>query len=306
MKTILTSIILFISTQLLAQEVELFSEQLNIYQNVRDFCISPNQQEAFFTLQSSGQELSQIVTIRKIDHEWTTPQLLPFSNSYNYLEPFLSYDGLKLYFVSDRPLYNSISVRKDYDIWYVERSDINSPWSVPINLGIPVNSKYDEFYPTLTENKHLYFTMESPSGLGKDDIYFCLWNGKEYSKPQLLDSNINSSGYEFNAFISKDDSFLLYTKYNAEDGLGSGDLYISKKDKNGQWQKSENLGNIINTKYMEYCPFYDEENEILYFTSRRNLMEHKSFNDLAEFQNYISGANNGLSKIYKIKIALKQ
>ena len=110
--------------------------------------------------------------------------------------------------------------KKDYDIWYVERNNTIENWTKPINLGAPVNSSLDEFYPTLTENNQLYFTMESPIGLGKDDIYFCELNGNEYLKPQLLSNKINSEGYEFNAFISKDESFLLFTKYNASSTNG--------------------------------------------------------------------------------------
>ncbi len=299
-----TAIMFLISIDLIAQNVELFNESLNNYQNLRDFCIAKNNDEAFFTVQSPNQDLSQIAFIKKLNGEWSKPELLPFCDEYMYLEPFLTYDGNRLFFVSNRPLNDSIQNKKDFDIWYVKRNGIQDPWSKPVNLGTNVNSKSDEFYPTLSGNNNLYFTMESPSGLGKDDIYFCQWNGTEYSSPKLLSENINSDGYEFNAFISKDESFLIYTKYNADDGYGSGDLYISRKDEMGKWQKAENLGDVINTKYMEYCPFYDTSNEILYFTSRRDNLVPKKFNSLSEFQSYISNGENGLSKIYKFPIKL--
>ena len=108
-----------------------------------------------------------------------------------YLEPFLSPDGRRLFFVSDRPLHDSIGVKKDFDIWYVERNKSGEKWSNPKNIGKPINSDLDEFYPSISENNNLYFTMESPNGLGKDDIYFCRWNNGKYSDPVLLDENIN-------------------------------------------------------------------------------------------------------------------
>ncbi len=297
--------ILLISNSIIAQKVEPFSESFDSFQNLRDFCISQNNDEAFFTIQSPNQDLSQIAFILKINGKWSQPTLLPFCDEYMYLEPFLSLDGRRLYFVSDRPLTDSMKERKDFDIWYVQRNGVQDKWSEPINIGSNVNSKSDEFYPTLSENNNLYFTMESSLGLGKDDIYYCQWNGKEYSKPQLLNEHVNSSGYEFNAFISKDESFLIFTKYNTPDGFGSGDLFISRKDEKGEWQPAENLGNTINTKYMEYCPFYDDKNETLYFTSRRSNLVSKKFNDLLAFQAYIFSGENGLSKIYKYKIKLK-
>lgn len=302
----LSALILFlISTHLFAQQVELFDGPLKEFQNIRDFCISENNNEAFLTIQSPNQDLSQIVIMKKINHDWTEPALMPFCDEYMYLEPFLTSDGKRLYFVSNRPLTNTVQGKKDFDIWYVQRDDVNDQWSDPINLGSNVNSNYDEFYPTLSENNNLYFTMESPSGHGNDDIYFCEWNGTEYSNPILLSDKINSTGYEFNAFISKDEAFLIYTKYNANDGYGSGGLYISKKDSVGEWLEAKNLGAIINTKYMEYCPYYDSANEILYFTSRRNSLTPKRFNNTAEFNTYISNGENGHSKIYKYHIKLE-
>jgi hypothetical protein len=150
----------------------------------------------------------------------------------------------------------------------------------------------------------LYFTSEAPNGVGKDDIFFCKWEDK-YSPPILLDTNINSSGEEFNAFISRNEDFLLFTKYNSEGGLGSGDLYLAKKEKGGAWSKAQNLGVNINTKFMEYCPFYDEKNEILYFTSRRNSIQPRKFKNVADLQETILRSESGLSKIYKVEFKIK-
>lgn len=294
---------IFASCSLSAQEssVSLFDEKLNQFLNTRDFCISEKGNEAFLSIQSPDGKISQIAAIKKKNSVWSTPELMFFCDENSYLEPFLTYDGKRLFFVSDRPNNSSNKGKKNFDIWYIERNTLHGAWSKPINLGSPVNTESDEFYPTLSENGNLYFTVDSPDGMGKDDIYISIWNGKEYSLPTLLNNNINSDGFEFNAFISKDESFLLYTKYNAEGGFGSGDLYISKKDPEGNWQKAENLGDIVNTTSMEYCPFYDEKTQTLYFTSRRNLIRPKKFKNIAEFQQYLN-SKNGLSKIYKTKI----
>ncbi|MFA7444776.1 MAG: hypothetical protein WCY89_02435 [Flavobacteriaceae bacterium] len=284
-------------------EVTLFDTKLNQFLNVRDFCISENENEAFFTIQSPDGKISQVVSITKEKTGWSEPVLMPFCDENMYMEPFLTYDGKRLFFVSDRPNNSSTDGKKNFDIWYVERKNQSDKWSEPINLGSPINSELDEFYPTLSENSNLYFTLDSPTGMGKDDIYMSQWNGKNYDTPVLLSDKVNSEGYEFNAFISKDESFLLYTKYNAAGGLGSGDLYISRKDAQGNWQQVENLGEKINTVAMEYCPFYDQKSQTLYFTSRRNLLSPRKFANLAEFQQYVN-SSNGLSKIYKIKIQL--
>ncbi len=283
---------------------KLFNTQLNSFLNVRDFCISSTENEAFFTIQSPDQQISQLAFITKQGKTWEAPLLLSFCDSFMYLEPFLAPDGNRLFFVSDRPLTHN-GLRKDFDIWYVDRISEKQPWSEPKNLGTPVNSKYDEFYPTVSRNNNLYFTMNAPDGLGKDDIYITKWNGTEYLAPTILDSNINSSGYEFNAFISEDEDYILYTKYKAKDGFGSGDLYISRK-KDGAWQMAKNLGLNINSKAMDYCPFYNARTNTLYFTSRRNALKTKLFTSVNDFQSYITNGSNGLSKIYQVNIPLNK
>ncbi|MDQ8006381.1 MAG: hypothetical protein REI64_16380 [Pedobacter sp.] len=299
---ILILLALFIPNFIFGQEVTILSSELNKFPNIRDFCISDNEDEAYFTIQSPNQDLSQIVRVE--NNRWENPSLLPFCDGYSYLEPFLSSDGKRLYFASNRPKNETDTIKSDFDIWYVERENKKSKWSKPINLGPQVNSENDEFYPTLANNGNLYFTMDAKTGLGKDDIYYCKWNGIEYTKPILLNNNINSDGYEFNAFISKDESFIIYTKYNAKGGLGSGDLYISKKDENGEWKSAENMGNAINTKYMEYCPFYNSKTNTLYFTSRRANLSPKKFKNIKQYLEKITGSENGLSKIYKCKIKI--
>lgn len=285
--------------------VEPVNEKLDRFLNVRDLCISDDHNELYFSVQSPFQEISQIAVMKKSGNQWSEPQLMGFSNTYSDLEPFLSPDQKRLYFVSNRPLKTSDMSAKDFDIWYIERKDLSSAWSEPVNMGKPVNSERDEFYPSLSSNHNLYFTSEAPGGMGKDDIYLCSWDGKAYAEPVPLSANVNSSGMEFNAFVSRNENFLLFTKYNSEGGLGSGDLYLSKKDKAGNWGKAENLGKDVNTKFMEYCPFYDEKEGMLYFTSRRNSLQPQKFKDLQEFDRIIRGSENGLSKIYKVKFSLK-
>lgn len=293
-----------LSMRCTAQKVQLFSEQLNSYQNVRDICISQSGDEAYLTVQSPNQDLSQIVSIKKNESTWGEPVLLPFCNQFMYLEPFLFNHDLELYFVSDRPLADTGETKKDFDIWVVKRKDKQSAWSKPVNLGRPVNSELDEFYPSLANNKNLYFTKEAPNGKGKDDIYLCKWSANNYEIPVLLSDSINTEGHEFNSFISKDESFLIFTKYNAKDGFGSGDLYLSKKDVIGNWHTPTNMGSTVNSKYMEYCPFYDANKEIIYFTSRRNELKPYKFENFESYQKYIEGGMNGMSKIYYLKLKI--
>ncbi len=273
---------------------------LDPYLNVRDFTIASSGSEAYVSIQSPLSELSVIARLEKANGIWKEPVLLPFSGKYNDLEPFLSGDNLTLYFASNRPINDSISGVKDYDIWYVMRPEVDAPWGLPINMGAPVNTSYNEFYPAVANNGNLYYTSDHPNAVGKDDIFFSQWKDGQYTAPEPLNSAINTDGYEFNAYISRDDSFIIFSGYNRDDGQGSGDLYISFRDEENQWKKAINLGEKINSRYMDYCPFVDLASGTLYFTSRRS-----SFNEVYDFKTMegvfqeISKHENGLSRIYK-------
>ncbi|NHN26246.1 hypothetical protein FIA58_011210 [Flavobacterium jejuense] len=274
------------------------------YSNCRDLAISKNQDEVYFTLQSSNEEVSRILYTKKVKNKWTKPQLAIFSSNHRDIEPFLSHDDLRLYFASNRPLSDTVTKSKDYDIWYVERKTITENWSKPINLGMPINTDKDEFYPSVALNGNIYYTSENENSFGKDDIFVSHWKNDKYTKPENLGTAINSNGYEFNAFIAPDESFLMFTAYNRKDGLGSGDLYISYKSKDGNWEIAKNLGNQINSTAMDYCPFYDTNTGILYFTSRRNLVTNKPFKTTDEFEKEINQYKNGFSRIYKTNLKL--
>lgn len=295
--------VLLISSVAFAQKnnpVEPAFEFLSNYHHVRDFTISSDQKEAYFSIVSPNEKLSAIAFMKKVKDKWSKPELVSFTGKYKDLEPFLSTDGLKLYFASNRSLTEN-GEPKDFDIWFVERKNTASEWSAPVNIGSPVNTAADEFYPTVARNNNLYYTSDSDKSMGKDDIFMSVWNGKKYENPIRLDENINSKGYEFNAYISPDENFLIYTIYGSPDGLGSGDLYISFKDADGRWKKSFNLS-AFNSESMDYCPFYDASTQTLYFTSKRSLPTTKSFQNIKAFETEIQQYQNGLSRIYKVSL----
>lgn len=269
------------------------------FPNVRDIAISPKGNEIMFTAQSVMGNLSAIIVVKKEGDTWGLPEVAPFSGKYFDLEPFFSLDGLKLYFVSTRPLNTQSNTPKDFDIWYVERKNPDSQWSEPKNLGSPINTGWGEFYPSIARNGNFYFTRDHTELDRKDDLYVSKFKNGRYEEPVALPNTINSDGYEYNAFIALDESYLLFGSYNRKDGSGSGDLYISYNTETG-WSEAKNLGKLVNSDKMDYCPFV--KGSTLYFTSKRDQTEVNqndvlSFDELEEaFWKYA----NGSSRLYKI------
>ncbi|MES2589681.1 MAG: hypothetical protein V4622_11935 [Bacteroidota bacterium] len=305
-KIILIVIGLLSFCELVAQDLDVkpaFEHLVNI-PKVRDFTLNATGNEAYLTIQSPMEEISVIGRLKKIDGVWSEPEIVSFTGDYFDLEPFLSYDGLRLYFVSNRPLEDSVKKEKDFDIWYVERKNTTTEWSKAMNLGKTVNTAEDEFYPSLAKNNNLYFTRNSAFSDNKDDIYFCKWNKLTYEKATAMNDSINSGGYEFNAFIAPDESFLIYTGYNRKDTYGSGDLYITYQKTDKTWTSAKNMGKEINSPQMDYCPFYDVNQKTLYFTSKRSELVNKKTKDYNSLLQYLNSYSNGLSRIYKVQMDL--
>ncbi len=236
---------------MLPKEIQQFS--------VRDFALSPKQDELFITVESNKNIFSSILHLTKDGKKWKV-ELAPFSGTYGDIEPTFSPDGNTLYFASNRPLQKDSAI-KDFDIWKTEK--IKGIWSEPENLGAPINTDANEFYPAVTTNGKLYFTAAyKENAVGKEDIWMSRLENGIYTTPVALPETVNSTLYEFNAFVSPDDSYIIFTSYGREDDFGGGDLYISKKDAKGEWLAAKNLGAKINSKGLDYCPFVSFDKKV--------------------------------------------
>ena len=229
----------------------------------RDMAISPKGDEIFYTLQfQNGRSFSTVMHCQKKNGKWSDPAVARFCGRYNDLEPAFSADGKRLYFSSSRPV--SGNQNKDYDIWYVTKQ--NGQWGNPQNMGTPVNTDKNEFYAAVAVNGNIYFTREME---GKDeDIVVCRLDNNKYDTAVSLPGAINTTGAEFNAFVAPDESYIIFTGYKRKNNYGAGDLYISKKNENGEWMEAKNLGDKINGTGITYCPFITPDKKYFFFSSR--------------------------------------
>ncbi|HEX6891893.1 MAG TPA: hypothetical protein VF141_14400, partial [Chryseolinea sp.] len=268
--------------------------------NERDMAISPDGSEMFFTIQANQHAVSTIIRLKKLsNNKWSDPEVATFSGKYSDLEPAFSPDGKKLYFSSNRPVTGNDP--KDYDIWYVEK--INEMWTAPRSLGAPVNTSSNEFYPSVTSNGNIYFTAEYENGVGKEDIYLSRWVNGTFTTPMPLDTAVNSKLWEFNAFVTADERYIIFTSYGRKNEKGGGDLYISTKNNEGKWTPARLL-NKINSNVLDYCPFVTADQKSFFFTSaRHDLASHEKTKTFADLSKTYNGITNGSENIYWMSFA---
>lgn len=228
---------------------------------------SPDGKEFFYSVnEPSGRETMRFMTYD--NNRWTPPRPAPFVSRQNDCDPIFSHDGNRLYFISTRPKKDKAGSR-DWDIWYVERTDTG--WSEPINIGPPVNSNKDEYYVSLTMDGTIYFASNRAGGLGSFDIYRSRLVDGQYDKPENLGASINTKYLEHDPFIAPDESYLLFTSVDRPGGFGTGDLYISTRKKYGTWTKCKNLGEAFNTNGYDFCPIVSPDGKYFFFTRKGDI-----------------------------------
>ncbi len=265
----------------------------------RDFALSRDGQYALFTRGNFDHTVRVIVQVKYQEGKWSDPTIVSFSGKYNDIEPFFHPSQPMLYFASNRPMPGETEPG-DYNIWQVPVQSDQS-YGDPMPLDTIINTSVDEFYPAVTHDNTLYFTATyKNNGTGTEDIYRSAWQDGVYQESEALDSNINSSTYEFNAYISPSEDTLLFSSYGRPDGMGGGDLYISIKGESG-WSPAKNLGPEINSSRLDYCPLIDFTNRILYFTSNRKERVPPSLETLTTFEEVSTDVGNGMGDIYWVR-----
>jgi hypothetical protein len=234
---------------------------------MREFASVFSSDHTQFYYTNSSAPFATILFMEKRDNRWAPPRVAPFSGRYRDLDMMFSYDNSRLYFCSNRPIHNSAGLNQNMDIWYVEKAD--NEWSPPVHLG-DINSEANEYYPCLTESGTLYFTSDRKGGMGRGDIYRCRSVNGEFKSPENLGEPINSPLPEGDLYIAPDESYIIVTCYGRSDGLGSGDLYISFRKKDGSWAELRNMGAAINSYANEHCPVVTFDGKYFFFTSYRS------------------------------------
>lgn len=144
-------------------------------------------------------------------------------------------------------------------------------WSEPQSLGPNINTDAYESGPTLSPDKRaLYFISNRPDGYGGSDLYVSYRqpNGK-WGPAVNMGPDINSAGDEKAPFIHADNQTLYYTS-DGLPGYGGSDLFVIRRNLNGEWGKPENLGHPINTIENEGSLAVSADGLTAYYASDRS------------------------------------
>ena len=235
--------------------------------------ISPDQELSFFTRRSDKMSLQDITTTtieefvfsKKINGDFEVGQALtyPFNLESNEGGASITINNKILYYtkcIRDNKGYNNC------DIYYVNRE--NGAWSnvqeFPKNI-----SKIDswESQPTVSsDGKTIIFSSDRSGGYGKMDLYEISKVNDTWTSAKNLGSTINSNENEKSPYLHTDGKTLFFASTNFP-SLGGFDIFYSRKDSLGNWQKPINIGYPINTVADEISLFVSTDGNQAYFAS---------------------------------------
>ena len=198
---------------------------------------------------------------------WSKPAPPSFADpSADDYYPSFSVEGKALFFSSRRKMPAGYQQRGDIRIWEVLRTATG--WATPVPFDTTV-SKGQDYAHSLAKNGTLYFASALGGGTNWNIQQSTQQNGR-YTQPKVLPFSINSVDYEEGPYIAPDESFLIFESIRPEGIEGSLDLYISFKNKAGQWSLPLNMGPKINSGSSERFASLSPDGKYLFFGSSRN------------------------------------
>jgi Tol biopolymer transport system component len=232
----------------------------------RDIAITPDGNELYFAVTLGSRTM--IMESRQQDGVWTEPKVAPFSGRYLDIEPAISPDGQRFFFLSTRPQagQEEKSGWVYQDIWVMDRE--GEDWGAPYNLGAPVNSEAPEYFPSVTADGTLYFTRE------REDRVSETWRSRlvdgAYAEPEKLGPEVNCGSNRFNVSVAPDESFAIVPCLGCDDSFGGVDYYVVFRSADDTWSEPINMGPAINQPAgREWSASLSPDGTYLFFMSSR-------------------------------------
>lgn len=192
-----------------------------------------------------------IMTSKEKGNRWTSPEPIFMNNELdNSDDPCLSNTGDRLFFSS----YNK-DVNRDF-IYYSEVR--KGGFSQPQQPDGMLNSLDLHWQFSMAGNGNIYYSSNG-------NIYCSEMNAGSYLEPYKLDEKINTELSECTPYISADENTLIFSRSVDE----KPDLFICKRNRNGQWETSRALPYPINTEHHEMCPHITADGKYFFFISSR-------------------------------------
>lgn len=155
--------------------------------------LNPGGQRMYFTRWFKvGSKITHAIYVsERSGTDWSPPVKLNANvnaDGFNSIQPFITADGKRLYFVSTKP-----GGQGGQDIWMSDLDTSGNPVN-SINLGPIINTPMDEQAPYYdVKEKRLIYSSKGFVGLGGFDFFDVTFDGAKWSQPANMGYPMNSA-----------------------------------------------------------------------------------------------------------------
>lgn len=221
-------------------------------------------QEFYFSRRGIPGKPSAIMVTRSGTRQWQAPEVVDFDDRYSAIDLFVTADGERMVFCSNRPHELEGGVRADHDFWVSER--VGDVWGEPRLFAPAALSAFEDYYPIITSSGNLYFNSQREGG-GTNNIFRARLLNGEYGSVERLPAPINSEYREFDGYVASEEELIIFSS-ERPGGFGGSDIYVSFFE-DGGWTDPQNLGGEVNSPASEYGAMPSPDGCYLFFTSSR-------------------------------------
>ncbi len=254
----------------------------NSYADEQNPVLSPDGNTVYFIRSHHTQNVGRKMdlgdiwfsTYDPISNKWSTPANIGYLLNNQFHNGVVGF-GAK----GDMYLYNIYEpggkAPKSRGVSVVDPIEPPKLWTVPITSTVRYfyNLSDNHSASISADGKMMLLSLESFKTRGAEDIYVSFWlpRLKAWSEPKNLGDKINTMYQEVSPYLAADNK-TLYFSSNGHKGLGSKDIFSSKRLDNSwtNWSTPVNMGSEINSEgeemYFQYLP----DKELAIYTSTKN------------------------------------
>lgn len=180
--------------------------------------------------------------------------------------PTITADGSTMIFTSRRPERNANETLAEDQEYFEEiliSKFVEGKWINATQVK-ELNSEYHNASVSLSPDGKRMFVYSDENG--GDIAETLVQEDGTWSEPKRLNGFVNSPYMEISVSVNAENTKLFFVS-DRPDGYGGTDIYMSQKNKRGEWGEAVNLGNTINTIRDEEDVFISANGEHLYFSS---------------------------------------
>ncbi|SDT45458.1 WD40-like Beta Propeller Repeat [Mucilaginibacter mallensis] len=217
---------------------------------------TPDEQTVY---SSQGAIYWTIVFSKKQNGVWQKPNVAAFSGRFRDTDPFVTPDGKRIFFISNRPTPEmpQDKSQRAMHVWYADHLTGDN-WGIPHHLDSIINlNGIGNYAPSVSAKGTLFYCSRRKELTGMQSFY-ATWLGDHYAAPKQL--IIKGAAEIQDPFIAPDESYIIF--------LNGNDIYISFK-KDGEWAEAQSLGPQVNNGDGNSSPCVSPDGRMLYYSSNR-------------------------------------